>query len=230
MSNRCSDRELSTEDNLKSLECAAVVAHFLFAYGMHGEHELWCRMQCLVEVIWHFTAKQHCMRDLRPRTARDSAISSVVRAARGSRTRTIGECIRRRRYALYRTLPSLSSASMQKHTHIVTACPIGRTGHAASAMITENAYPRTIFRERLNTFIAQRERLVGSVDSAADVITFVETFARMEGPENACELLNLAAQFDDYNIVAYEVYKDMLGSPRSTYVSANPGCWSPENG
>jgi hypothetical protein len=63
---------------------------------------------------------------------------------------------------------------MQKNAHIVTACPIGRTGHAASAMIAENAYPRTIFRERLNTFIAQRERLVGSVDSAADVITFVE--------------------------------------------------------
>ncbi|WP_371881673.1 hypothetical protein [Caballeronia sp. S22] len=113
---------------------------------------------------------------------------------------------------------------MQKNTHIVTTCPIGRAGHAASAIIAANAYSGTIFRERLNTFIAQRERLVGPVDGAADVIAFVETFARMEGPENACELLNLAAQFDDYNIVDFEVYKDMLSSPCSTYASANTVC------
>ncbi|MFP3554033.1 hypothetical protein SB861_25490 [Paraburkholderia sp. SIMBA_049] len=105
---------------------------------------------------------------------------------------------------------------MQKNTQIFTTCSTGRTGHAAYAPIVANAFSATIVAERLNVFIAQRERLVGHVDGAADVIAFVETFARTEGLESACELLNLAAKFGDYNIVDYEVYKDMLSSPCET--------------
>jgi hypothetical protein len=62
----------------------------------------------------------------------------------------------------------------------------------------------------LKAFIVQRERLAGHPSGAEEVVTFVDAFARTEGPELARELLDLAARFGDYNIVDYDIYKELL--------------------
>jgi hypothetical protein len=81
--------------------------------------------------------------------------------------------------------------------------------HASAAKGARHA---THLTERLNSFIAERGRLAGHVGGGEEIAAFVETLARIEGPEYACEVLDLAARFGDYAIVDYEVYKELASS------------------
>jgi hypothetical protein len=87
---------------------------------------------------------------------------------------------------------------------------MSRTGHAAYAPNAVNGLRATLPVERLNAFIAERERRARHRGGAEDVIAFVNTLARNEGPESVCELLDLAAKFGDFDIVDYEVYKELV--------------------
>lgn len=56
----------------------------------------------------------------------------------------------------------------------------------------------TAFAGRLAAFMARREKCIGSAFGAAEVAKYFEKFAQNAGQERACELLDLAARFDDY--------------------------------
>jgi hypothetical protein len=105
---------------------------------------------------------------------------------------------------------------MRKNAHFFTTCSASRTCHAACAPNVANALRATIAQDRLNDFIAQRERSAGHLAGAEEVVAFVDTFARTEGPESACELLDLAAKFGDYNIINYEIYKELIATSGDT--------------
>jgi hypothetical protein len=101
---------------------------------------------------------------------------------------------------------------MQKSTQIFATCSTSKTSHATYAPIVANALSAPIFAERLNAFIAQRTRLAGHLGGAEEVIAFFDLHARTEGLESACELLDLATKFGDFNIVDYEIYKELIAT------------------
>lgn len=99
---------------------------------------------------------------------------------------------------------------MQKNAHSFTACSTSRTGHAAYAPNSGNGLRAII--------AAEGERSASRRGGAEDVIAFVDTLARNEGPESVCELLDLAAKFGDYDNADFEVYKELVA--RSSDMSA----------
>jgi hypothetical protein len=82
------------------------------------------------------------------------------------------------------------------------------------APIVANALSAPIFAERFNAFIAERARLAGRLGGTEEVMVFVDSHARTEGLESACELLDVATKFGDFNIVDYEIYKELIATSR----------------
>jgi hypothetical protein len=60
--------------------------------------------------------------------------------------------------------------------------------------------------------MAEREKWIGNAGGAEEVVELVETLAKNEGAESACELLDLAARFRDYDIVDYEIYRELIAT------------------
>jgi hypothetical protein len=64
----------------------------------------------------------------------------------------------------------------------------------------------------LNAFIEERESWIGDATDAREVTEFVERFAQNEGYERGCEMLKLAAMYRDFNIVDYEIYRELTAT------------------
>lgn len=101
---------------------------------------------------------------------------------------------------------------MQRNAQIFTTGSTSRSSHTTYAPIVANALSAPIFVERFNAFIARRARLAGQLGGPEEVTAFVDSHARTEGPESACELLDLATKFGDFNIVDYEIYKELIAT------------------
>ncbi|REG48977.1 hypothetical protein B0G80_5295 [Paraburkholderia sp. BL6669N2] len=92
---------------------------------------------------------------------------------------------------------------------LLTTSSMSQTSRTTFARDTANFLRAAIVAERLNAFIAERERRFSRRGGADDVKAFVDTLARNEGPESACELLDLVAKYADYDIVNFEIYKEL---------------------
>jgi hypothetical protein len=90
---------------------------------------------------------------------------------------------------------------------------VGRISRALHASAAAGALQTTRLTERLNAFVAQHEKRAGRARDSEEIVELIETIAQNEGLEFACQLLDLAAKFRDYDIVGYEIYREMAATP-----------------
>jgi hypothetical protein len=109
---------------------------------------------------------------------------------------------------------------VQENAHFITGL-LSEATHVSYSPLAASGIQTANHAAHLDAFIAERARRTGGKHGAADVIAFVDRLARDEGPETARNLLDLAARFGDFDIVDYEVYKELLTTSSYASVSAS---------
>jgi len=71
------------------------------------------------------------------------------------------------------------------------------------------------FEQRLAAFIIERERRGGTLAGSEEVVQLLRTVAFQDGESFACELLNLARQAGDFDVVDFDVYREVASTPLS---------------
>ncbi|CAL8477066.1 hypothetical protein [Caballeronia sp. S22] len=69
------------------------------------------------------------------------------------------------------------------------------------------------FEQRLAAFVIEREQRGGTASGSEEVVQLLRNVAVHDGGAFACEVLDLADQAGDFDIVDYDVYREVASTP-----------------
>jgi hypothetical protein len=69
------------------------------------------------------------------------------------------------------------------------------------------------FEQRLAAFVIERERCGGTPFGSDEVVQLLRTVAFHDGEAFACEMLDWALQAGDFDVVDFDVYREVASTP-----------------